>query len=37
MFIRYTTEMHDNRHIADLIYMHMFNFKFIYRSYKYTY
>ena len=29
------TEMHDNRHIADLIYMHMF--KFIYKLYRYTY
>ena len=29
------TVMHDNRHIVELIYMHMF--KFIYRSYRYTY
>ena len=28
-------EMHDNRHTADLIYMHML--KFIYRSYRCTY
>ena len=29
------TEMHDNRHLVDLIYMHMF--KLIYRSNIYTY
>ena len=34
-FIHYMTEMHINRHIVDQIYMHMF--KFIYRSYRYTY
>ena len=28
--------MHDNRNIADLIYMHMFKTQFIYRSYRYT-
>ena len=25
IFIRYKTEMHDNRHIVDAIYMHLFN------------
>ena len=34
MFIRYKTEIHDNRRIYDAIYVHMF--KFIYRSYRYT-
>ena len=35
ILIRYKTEMHGNRHIADAINMHLF--KFIYRSYIYMY
>ena len=35
IFIRYKTEIHDNRHIVDAIYMHLF--KFNYRSYRYKY
>ena len=31
------TEIHDNGQIVDLMYMHMHMFKFIYRSYRYTY
>ena len=35
IFIRYKTELQDNRHIVDAIYMHLF--KLIYRSYRYIY
>ena len=34
IFICYKTKMHDNRHIVDEIYMHLF--KLIYSSYEYT-
>ena len=37
IFIRYKTEMQDNRHIVESLYMYILLFKFINRSYRYTF